>query len=134
MPVQFPRQVLTVYPARDLIRNQLLTKKKVDYSMPLFLAKREVYSWLREGKKTVDVRKGRPRSGNVAVFQSGRSHLRKSIAKKEIGILTEVIRADNYKKIIPSAENVEEARNYLINIYGKDSGIFTAYYLSEIRI
>ncbi|XES76651.1 MAG: hypothetical protein ACBZ72_10775 [Candidatus Bathyarchaeia archaeon] len=98
--------------------------------MPLFTAKKEVYHWLKEGKKTIDVRKGNPRSGEVAVFQSGSSYLRFSIVKTETGKLHEVIRADNYLQIIPPAENLQAARNYLRGIYGDYDGLFTAYHLA----
>jgi len=102
--------------------------------MPLFLAKKEVYEWLKDGKKTIDVRRGRPKRGSMAVFQSGPSHIRFQIVKKEIGVLAEVIRNDNYQQIIPTAENVIAARKYLIEIYGGDIGVFTAYYLSRLAV
>ena len=75
--------------------------------MPLFFAKKEVYAWLKEGKKTIDVRKGNVRQGEVAVFQCGDSYLRFPIVKKETGKLTEIIRPDNYKQIIPTAQSLE---------------------------
>lgn len=100
--------------------------------MPLFSAKKEVYHWLKEGKKTIDVRKGNPRSGSMAIFQSGGNYLRFFIVKTETGKLHEVIRADNYLQVIPPAENLEAARNYLRGIYDAYDGLFTAYHLAQL--
>jgi ASC-1-like (ASCH) protein len=99
--------------------------------MPLFLAKKEVYFWLKDGKKTIDVRKGQARKGNTAVFQCGASYLRFPIVKRETAKLTEVIRKDNYKQVIPSAECLEEALGYLRTLYGIEDCVFTAYYLTR---
>jgi hypothetical protein len=99
--------------------------------MPLFPAKKEVYAWIKDGKKTIDIRKGNARQGNTAVIQSGAHHLRLSIVKKETGKLTDVIRNDNYQQVIPSAENLKAALDYLCGLYGEGSGVFTAYYLSQ---
>ena len=99
--------------------------------MPLFPAKKEVYAWIKDGKKTIDVRKGNPWRGEVAVFQSGANYLRLTIIKKETGKLAEVIRPDNYKQIIPSAESLEAALKYLHNLYGVNGEFYTAYYLAH---
>jgi hypothetical protein len=99
--------------------------------LPLFFATKEVYSWLERGTKTIDVRKGKPRAGDSAVFQSGTKQLRLHIVKIETGLLSEVIRPDNYSKIIPTACGVEEARSYLRKLYSAYTGTFTAYYLSK---
>jgi hypothetical protein len=105
----------------------------MDVSMPFFLAKKEVYVWLRDGKKTIDVRKGKPWEGNLAIFQSGPYQLRRSIVKKETGKLTEVITENNYRQVIPSAPDLQAALNYLHGIYGPCEGPFTAYYLANAR-
>jgi ASC-1-like (ASCH) protein len=99
--------------------------------MPLFPAKKEVYAWLKDGKKTIDVRKGNASRGEVAVFQSGAHYLRLPIVKKETGKLTEIIRPDNYKQIIPTAQNLDAAVDYLRSLYGADGGVFTAYYVVQ---
>jgi ASC-1-like (ASCH) protein len=101
--------------------------------MPLFLAKREVYKWIQEGRKTIDVRKGTPRRGEVAVFQSGANNLRLLIVKRETGKLEEIIRSDNFKMVIPSAIDVENALDYLRGIYGSEDGVFTAYHLTQLK-
>jgi ASC-1-like (ASCH) protein len=97
--------------------------------MPLFLAKKEVFAWIKDGKKTIDVRKGSPRLGEIAVFQCGNNHLRIQIARRETGKLFEVIRDDNYRLIIPTANNLEEALSYICRLYPTGDGLFTAYYL-----
>ncbi len=100
---------------------------------PLFTVKKEVFSWLRDGSKTIDVRKGTPRRGSIAFFQSGKNHLRQHIVKTETGALTDVIRKDNYLQVIPAAENLDAALNYFSKLYGKSDGVFTAYYLSPLQ-
>jgi hypothetical protein len=46
---------------------------------------------------------------------------------KEDGTLKDLLRSDNYKKIIPIANNFEEAVTYLKKIYGNVDGVFAAY-------
>ena len=100
--------------------------------MPLFFAKKEVFQWLSQGQKTIDVRKGNPKPGEIAVFQSGRKILRLKIVKTECGKLTEILRLDNFKAVIPSAVVLEDAVGYLNEIYGFDGGAFTAYYVASL--
>ena len=100
--------------------------------MPWFLAKKEVFQWLMSGQKTIDVRKGTPKPGEIAVFQSGRSALRLKVVKKEVGLFSEVLRLDNFKAVIPSALELEDAVGYLERIYGVCDGVFTAYYVEPL--
>jgi ASC-1-like (ASCH) protein len=100
-------------------------------ALPLFPAKREVFTWIKDGRKTIDVRKGRAWRGDVAVVQSGTSYVRLKIIKKETGKLTEVIRQDNYRSVIPTAKTREDALGYLRAIYGTDEGVFTAYHVAQ---
>ena len=102
-------------------------------AMPLFMAKKEVFAWLKAGTKTIDVRKGRPRHGEVAIFQSGANNLELSIVKKEIGALTEVITQENFRSIIPIAKQLNDAVDYLQAIYGTKEGVFTAYHLTQMK-
>jgi len=102
-------------------------------ALPLFWAKKEVFAWLKTGTKTIDVRKGSPRTGSMTFFQSGPNYLELSIVKKETGLLKEVIRQDNFKSIIPTATTLKEAIDYLQMIYGSDAGVFTAYYLAQTK-
>ena len=82
----------------------------------------------KNGQKTIELRKGKAKQGKEAVFLCGRKILRGRIIKKEEGTLTEVLRQDNYEKIIPIANSLEEAIDYLERLYGTTEGIFTAYF------
>ncbi|MGF3522508.1 MAG: hypothetical protein ACQXXJ_05360 [Candidatus Bathyarchaeia archaeon] len=97
--------------------------------MPLLPAKSEVFAWIKAGHKTIDVRKGKPARGEIAVIQCGKNYLRLPIMKTETGCLTDVIRADNFKLVVPTAITLQDALDYLKNLYGASSGVFTAYYL-----
>ena len=99
--------------------------------MPVFRTKKEVFEWLMAGKKTIDVRKGKPRRGETAVYLSGRNVLRLKITKREMGTLDEVVRLDNYRSVIPSAGSFEGAVAYLRQIYDVYDGVFTAYYVGH---
>jgi len=84
------------------------------------------------GEKTIDVRKGDPCRGEIAVYLSGRKVLRMKITKREIGRLEEVVRSDNYVLVIPSAVTVEGAVAYLRQLYDGYDGVFTAYYVVRL--
>ncbi len=101
--------------------------------MPLLFAKKEVFLWLKEGKKTIDVRKGKLLCGEFAVYLSGRNVLRMKITKREEGRLEEVVRLDNYRLIIPSALILEDALEYLRGLYHEYDGIFSAYYVVSLE-
>ncbi len=101
--------------------------------MPLFLAKKEVFGWVKTGEKTIDVRKGEPQHGETATFLSGPSKLTFRIAKTESGQLTEIVTCHNYKSIIPSAKNLSDALSYFRGLYGSYDGVFTAYHLTQQR-
>jgi ASC-1-like (ASCH) protein len=94
------------------------------------LAKKEVFEWLKSGQKTVDIRKGKPRQGDRVLFVSGPHKLEMRVIARQSGALGDLIRADNFKKIIPSAGSVDEAVAYLRGIYGDVDGVFTAYFIS----
>jgi ASC-1-like (ASCH) protein len=95
--------------------------------VPVFFAKKEVFEWLSQGKKTIDVRKGGPQQGEVAVFLCGPRRLALKVVKTESGRLTDVIRVDNYRQVIPAAESLSDSLAYLRGIYGVCDGVFTAY-------
>jgi ASC-1-like (ASCH) protein len=100
--------------------------------LPVFRTKKEAFEWLRTGKKTIDVRKGEPRNGEIAVYLSGRNILRMRITKRETGRIEQVVRPDNYRLVIPSATTVEEAVVYLRNLYEGYDGVFAAYHVSPL--
>jgi ASC-1-like (ASCH) protein len=95
------------------------------------MAKKEVFQWLKEGTKTIDVRKGHARHGDTAVFQSGANCLEFLIIRKETGLLTEVIRQDNFQLVIPTAKTMEDALCYLRRLYAVNDGFFTACHLAQ---
>jgi hypothetical protein len=97
--------------------------------MPLFMVKKEVLNGYVLDGRPLSLG-DRAREGEKAVFQCGRNVLRGIIVKKEEGSLTDVLRQDNYKKIIPSANDLEEAITYLKSLYGIVEGTFTAYYFT----
>ncbi len=101
--------------------------------MPLLYAKKEVFQWLKSGQKTIDVRKGQPLNGDEAVFQCGRFVLRLRIVGRESGRLGDVVRVDNYKRVIPSAGSLDEALAYFYGLYGDCEGVFTAYHIEPAR-
>ncbi len=100
--------------------------------MPFLLAKNEVFVWLKQGKKTIDIRKGTAKPGEIATFQSGPSALNLRIVKSESGQLREVLRQDNYRQVIPSAVELGDAFAYIYRLYGNYKGFFTAYYLCAL--
>jgi ASC-1-like (ASCH) protein len=102
--------------------------------LPVFRTKKEAFEWLKTGKKTIDVRKGQPRRGEIAVYLSGRRVLRMKITKKEMGSIEEVVQTNNYRMIIPSAATVEEAVVYLRTLYGGYEGVFTAYHVVSLVV
>jgi len=96
--------------------------------LPLFMVKKQVFVWIITGLKTIEVREGKAKKGDDAVFQCGRKVLRGKITKKEEGCLPNILRQDNYKNIIPIAKSLEEAIMYLKGLHGTDEGTFTAYH------
>ncbi len=101
--------------------------------MPLLRTKKEAFEWLKSGQKTIDVRKGKPQIGDVAIFVSGAYSLKLKIVAKETGKLTDVVRFDNYKRIIPVASNLEAAVAYICGLYSDCEGVFTAYHLEPLE-
>jgi len=98
--------------------------------MPLLRVKKEVYGWLETGRKTIDVRRGRAQRGKIAVFQCGPHHLRIPIVDRKTALLDEIVTENTFKAIVPVANSVEQAREFLQRLYGAGDGPFTAYYLS----
>jgi len=100
--------------------------------LPVFRTKKEPFEWLKIGKKTIDVRKGEPLRGEIAVFLSGRNVLRMKITKRETGRINEVLRADNFRLVVPSAVTIEEAIVYLARLYDGYLGIYAAYHVAPL--
>ncbi len=101
--------------------------------MPLLYARKEVFHWLTQGLKDIDVRKGKPLSGDFAVFQCGPKILRFRIVGVESGQLSDVVRIDNFLRVIPSADSLTAALAYVQGLYPDYGGVFTAYYLEVCK-
>ena len=99
--------------------------------MPFLYARKEVFVWLKQGRKTIDVRRGMPKRGEFAVFQCGPEVLRLRIVAREAGGLAEVVRVDNFLKVIPDAVSLEAALGYVQGLYPDYGGVFTAYLLEH---
>jgi len=84
-------------------------------------------------KQNIELRKGKAKKGDDAVFQCGRRIVRGKIIKKEEGSLTGVLRKDNYKAMIPSANSLKDTIGYLKRLYSDTNGTFTAYYFESAR-
>ena len=100
---------------------------------PLFMVKKEVFEWIKTGQKTIELRKGKAKAGDHAVFQCGRNILRGRIISKDEGNLSTLLHNLNFKEIIPTANNVEEATAYIKKLYGTTNGTFTAYQFALSR-
>jgi len=46
------------------------------------MVKKEVFEWIRTGQKSIELRRGRAKKGNNAVFQCGREYSRKNEHRK----------------------------------------------------
>ena len=84
----------------------------------IVFCKKEVFQWLSQVQKTIDVRKGNPKLGEIAVFQSGSNILRLKIVKTECGQLTDILRLDNFKAVIPSTAGLGDAIGCLSGFMG----------------
>jgi len=91
------------------------------------MVKKEVFEWIKTGKKTIELRKGKAKSGDQAVFQSGRNILRGKIAKRDEGNLQTLLQKLDFKQIIPATDSVEEAKAYIQKLYGTTDGTFMVY-------
>jgi ASC-1-like (ASCH) protein len=97
------------------------------------MVKKEVFEWIKTGKKTIELRKGKAKSGDQAVFQCGRNILRVKIVRKDEGKLQTLLQSLDFKQIIPTAQNIEEAEAYIKKLYGTTDGTFTAYQFALSR-
>jgi len=97
------------------------------------MVKKEVFEWIKTGKKTIELRKGKAKSGDQAVFQCGRNILRAKIIRKDEGNLQTLLQSLNFKQIIPTANSAEEAKAYVKKLYGTTDGTFTAYQFALSR-
>jgi ASC-1-like (ASCH) protein len=97
------------------------------------MVKKEVFEWIKTGKKTIELRKGKAKSGDQAVFQCGRNNLRGKIVRKDEEKLQTLLQSLNFKQIIPTAHSIEEAEAYIKKLYRTTDGTFTAYQFALSR-
>ena len=96
--------------------------------MPAFLTKKEVFEWIRTGRKNVELRRGKVQNGDAITFLNGRKEsLSGRILRKKEGTLEDVLNAMNYKRITPPPKNLDEAKALIRRLDPSTAGIFTAY-------
>ena len=96
--------------------------------MPTFLTKKDIHEWIKTGKKTIELRKGKAQNGDSITFLNGRNQTVKArILRKQEGALKEVLTEAAFKKIVPTARNLEEAFAFIKRIYPSTEGTFATY-------
>lgn len=96
--------------------------------MPAFLTKKQVYDWVLTGQKTIELRKGPSQNGESIAFLNGKRQCVKGrILRKREGKLDEVLNATTYRKIVPTAKTLNEAVEFIKQLYQSTDGTFTAY-------
>jgi len=96
--------------------------------MPAFRTKKEVHDWIRSGRKTIELRKGKAQNGESITFLNGRNDTVKGrILRKCEGNLRDVLNATTFKRVVPTARNLDEAAGFIKRIYPSLEGTFTTY-------
>ncbi len=99
--------------------------------MPLFPVKKQVFEWIRENKKTIEIREGKSKRGGEAVFRSGRNVVRRKISETREGRLRYLLLNYGFKKIVPTVHTLEEALRFFETLGHDINGIFSAYVLVD---
>jgi ASC-1-like (ASCH) protein len=96
--------------------------------MPAFLTKKQVFEWIKTGEKTIELRRGRSQNGDSIAFLNGqRESVKGRILRRREGRLEDVLNAATFRKIIPTAKNLDEAVAFVKHIYKSTDGTFTTY-------
>ena len=95
--------------------------------MPLFRVYKDIFECIADGSKTIEVRT-RLLKGDTAVFQCGRSILRKKIVGRQQFNLGDGFLEKNWKLIVPRAASQQSARERLTSIFPNQTR-FYAYFL-----
>ena len=98
------------------------------------MVKKEVFEWIKTGRKTIELRKGKAKAGDEAVFQCGRDILRGKIVRRDEENLQTLLQSLDFKRILPTANSVGEAKAYIEKLYGTTDATFTAYQFSLIKV
>ena len=95
--------------------------------MPLFRMYKDIFECIKDGSKTIEVR-NRLLKGDEAVFLCGKQVIRKHITETKQFDLDDNFLSQNWKKIVPTAENGEAARRRLLEIFPNETK-FYAYFI-----
>jgi len=95
--------------------------------MPLFRVYRDIFECIADGSKTIEVRT-RHLGGDTAVFQCGRSILRKKIKGRQEFDLGDGFLEKNWKLVVPGAASQQSAGERLTGIFPGQTR-FYAYFL-----
>jgi ASC-1-like (ASCH) protein len=95
--------------------------------MPLFRVYKDIFECIADGSKTIEVRT-RLLKGDTAVFQCGRSILRKKIKGRQEFGLDGGFLEKNWKWVVPKATSLQSARERLTGIFPNQTK-FYAYFL-----
>lgn len=85
---------------------------------------RDNFNEIKRGLKTIETRAATPRytkirAGDRLVFVCGKARLTKKVKRaKRFRTIGEMLRAINYKKIMPSVQSVEEVRKVYYGYHG----------------
>ena len=96
--------------------------------MPAFLTKKQVFDWINTGEKTIELRRGKTQDGDNIAFQNGKGQCVKGrILRRKEGKLEDVLNVATYRKIIPTAKSLDDAVEFIRQLYQPTEGTFTAY-------
>jgi ASC-1-like (ASCH) protein len=99
-----------------------------EFDVPAFLTKKQVYDWVLTGEKTIELRKGKSQNGERIAFLNGqRKCLKGRILRKCEGKLEDVLNVATYRKIIPTAKTLDEAVEFIRQLYQSTDSTFTTY-------
>ncbi len=94
------------------------------------MVKKEVFKWIENRQKHVEIRKGKPMQGDKAVFQCGKCIIRRKIVSKQTGQLADLLNAVGFKNAVPNAESLEEAIRFYEDLGYSAGTQLTAYVLA----
>ncbi len=98
--------------------------------MPLFPVRKQVFEWISENKRTVEIREGKSKKGDEAVFRSGKNVVRRLITERREGHLRYLLLHYGFKRVIPTVHTLEETLRFYESLGTNINGIFTAYVLA----
>jgi ASC-1-like (ASCH) protein len=95
--------------------------------MPLFRVYRDIFDCIADGSKTIEVRT-RHLEGDTAVFQCGRSILRKKIKGRQEFNLGDGFLEKNWKQVMPGAASKQSAIDRLMNIFPNQTRFYAYFF------